>query len=84
MGFLLKILFIYFLIKFIWSISKGTLLKKLQALTANLIQKKMRENADVFSEDDFSSSNNRANGKTKMKNQRSSDTFEAEYKVLKK
>ena len=81
MGFLLKIVFIYFLIKFLWSVSRGPIIRKLQRYIAKLIERKMSEQGQPPK----SGQGYKANSSQKKSSSRSSsDTFEAEYKVLKK
>tara|TARA_B100000925_G_scaffold291822_1_gene281679 strand:+ start:2476 stop:2721 length:246 start_codon:yes stop_codon:yes gene_type:complete len=81
MGFILKIVFIYFLIKFLWSVSRGPIIRKLQRYIAGFIEKKMKDQTPPFESDNNYSSDN---SKNYSKNKNPNDTFEAEYKVLKK
>ena len=81
MGFILKIVFIYFLIKFLWSVSRGPIIRKLQRYIAGLIEKKMKDQAPPYESNNNYSSNS---SKDHSNKKNSNDTFDAEYKVLKK
>ena len=81
MGFLLKIVFIYFLIKFLWSVSRGPIIRKLQKYIAKLIERKMSEQNQRPNNDQ---SYTGTTGENKNSNRNSRETFESENKVLKK
>ena len=80
MGFLLKIIFIYFLIKFIWSLFRVSIVKKLNNKIIKEMKKSMNhhntnyENLYKYQED--TEDNSEAQNKSK--------TFDADYRVIKK
>ena len=82
MGFFLKLIFIYFLIKFLWSITKRPLLNKAQQKMSEKIKKAMDDQIKKSREagdSDYSNSYN----EVRKENQKS-DIIDAEYRVIKK
>ena len=81
MGFLLKLIFVYFLIKFLWSLFRGAIIKKLN----NKIVKEMNnamKNQNQRRHQSKSSYDNAKDGRSNSASEKG--TFEADYKVIKK
>ena len=78
MGFILKLIFIYFLIKFLWSISREKIIKKMIKYINSKINSQMNHQRTSYEE-------NPSNTKQKIrkKNETQKDTFDADYKVIK-
>ena len=78
MGFILKLVFIYFLFKFLWSVSRERIIKKL----IKFINKKLNSQMNHQQTSRRQGPSNNGDGKKKKGGQKK-DTFDADYKVIK-
>ena len=78
MGFILKLVFIYFLFKFLWSISRERIIKKMIGYINKKVNSQMNQQHTTYKENSSGSNYQRSE-----KNNSQKDTFDADYKVIK-
>ncbi len=76
MGFILKLIFIYFLIKFLWSVSREKVVAKLIKFINKRINSQIKKQSEHYS-----NGNNERNDNNLKKND--NNTFDADYKIIK-
>tara|TARA_X000000950_G_C13557045_1_gene513979 strand:- start:411 stop:647 length:237 start_codon:yes stop_codon:yes gene_type:complete len=78
MGFILKLVFIYFLFKFLWSISRERIIKKMVKFINKKINSQMGHRHTAYKNDPLNSKQQNVKN-----NENQKDTFDADYKVIK-
>ena len=78
MGFLLKLIFFYFLAKFIWSLFRVSVIKKINKKILKEMNKSMGKNGHFYKD------KMEPNTKEDNLSSRKDKTFDADYRVLKK
>ena len=83
MGFILKLIFVYFLIKFLWSLFRVSIIKKLNKKIVKEMNNAMKNQRTRYGQNGEDGPENTYDRRQSSSSDKA-NTFEADYKVLKK